>query len=95
MIRALFMLTIVSFTLLSCKKDYTCSCEQTYVTTAYTQYGVFHPQSTTASTFKNSFKDKEDKAKKSCKNFENYQVDTYGSGESQRTATTIVKCELY
>lgn len=81
--------------LVSCTKEYTCSCQQTYVTTGYMQYGTYKPQTTTSSNFKNTFSGKEDDALKSCKNFEKLTIDTYGSGESQRTATEIVECELY
>lgn len=95
---SIFVVTIImvlSFTLASCKKEYTCKCTQTYITTGYTQFGTYHPQSTTASTFQNTFKAKKDDAETSCKNFERVTINTYGSGESQRTATETVECELY
>lgn len=95
MIRTLLMLAVVGLSFTSCKKDYTCKCVQTYVTTAYTQYGIYHPQSTTASTYSNTFRGKEDDAESWCRNSESYSVNTYGSGEAQRTATTVVDCELY
>lgn len=95
MIKIISFFSILSVALISCKKDYTCSCQQTYITTGYTQYGVYHPQSTTSSNFKNTYKAKEDVAKTSCKNFERVTINTYGSGESHRTATETVECELY
>ncbi len=88
-----FLILFASLT--SCKKEYTCSCQQTYVTTAYTQYGQFHPQSMSTTNFKNTWKLKEDAAKSNCKNYEKVSVNTYGSGESQRTATETIECELY
>ncbi len=90
-----FSLLIIGAALLSCKKEYTCSCQQTYITTAYIQYGNYHPQSTISSSFKNTYKAKEDDARTSCKNFEKVAINTYGTGESQRTATETVVCELY
>lgn len=93
--RILFLFVFFSLGLVSCKKEYTCSCLQTYITTAYTQYGTFHPQSTTASEFKNAYKGKDEDAKSFCRSFERINIDTYGSGEAQRTATETVECELY
>jgi len=90
----LFILTIFSFTLLSCKKDYTCSCVQTYTTTAYVQYGTHHPQSTTVSSFSNTYKAKKDEAESICKKSESLNIQNYGSGESFRTATETVTCEV-
>lgn len=95
MIKLTFIFSILCVALISCKKNYTCSCQQTYITTAYTQYGVYHPQSTTSSNFKNTYKEKEAVANTKCKDFERVTINTYGSGESQRTATETIECELY
>lgn len=94
MLRFTFLVLALSFTLVSCKKNYTCSCVQTVTTTAYTQYGTYYPQKTTANTFKNFLKNTEDKAESACKNFENFRMDNYGSGESYRTTTESTECEL-
>lgn len=95
MYRISLILLILSTTLVSCKKEYTCTCQQTYITTAYTQFGVFHPQSTSSSTFRNTFKAKKADAEQICRNSENLSINTYGTGEAQRTATETVECELY
>jgi hypothetical protein len=94
MIRTIFILAILSITIISCKKDYTCTCQQTYITTAYTQNGVYNPQSTTSSTFRNTYKMKEEKAESNCNGFEKVSINTYGSGASQRTSTETVECDL-
>lgn len=95
MFRLILIFSTLGITLLSCKKEYTCSCQQTVVTTPYIQFGVYYPQSTTSTGFKNTIKDKEDKAKSACKNYESVRINTWGSGESQRTTTETVECELY
>lgn len=96
MIRLFFPLVVLIVLTTSCKKDYTCSCVQTNTTTAYTQYGKFYPQKTDANTFKNTYRTrKKDEAITSCKNNESFRMDTYGSGESQRTVTFDISCEVY
>ncbi len=89
----LIIFSLLSLAIVSCKKDYTCTCVQTSTTTAYTQYGVYHPQSITASTFRNTFKAKKDEAESICNNWESTTINSYGSGESHRTMSTIVSCE--
>lgn len=93
--RIIVFLMLSSLLAVSCKKDYTCSCATTVVTTAYTQYGVYHPQQTDIYPFKNTWKSKEDDAIKRCKDFEKVQASTWGSGEAQRTMTETTACELY
>jgi hypothetical protein len=95
MFRISFIFSVIFFTLVSCKKEYTCSCQQTYITTAYTQYGTYYPQSTTSNSFQNTFKDKEDGAIRKCKNIEKLSINTYGTGQAQRTSTETVECVLY
>jgi hypothetical protein len=95
MYRICFVFLIFCLTLVSCKKEYTCSCQQTYITTAYTQYGTYYPQSTTSNSFQNTFKGKEDEVTRNCKNFEKLSINTYGSGQAQRTSTETVECVLY
>jgi hypothetical protein len=94
MLRILGFLSLFSLTFTSCKKDYTCACQQTVTTTAYTQYGTYYPQKTDINTFKNFTKTKKDKADSWCKNFENVRANTYGTGESQRTVTEVTTCEV-
>ncbi|MFA5573528.1 MAG: hypothetical protein WC994_00590 [Brumimicrobium sp.] len=93
--RTLITLAFFTFIFTSCKKDYACNCTSTTLTTAYTQYGVFYPQETNVSQFNNTITDKEDEAKSKCKLFEKISVNSFGSGESYRTMTTTVECELY
>lgn len=93
--RLTLFIALSSLALLSCKKDYTCACQQTVTTTAYMQYGTYYPQKTDIYTFKNFTKTKKDKADSWCKSFENVRANTYGTGESQRTVTEVTTCEVY
>ncbi|WP_133122118.1 hypothetical protein [Brumimicrobium salinarum] len=92
--RFLFLSSAIALTLISCKKEYTCSCVQTVTTSAYEQYGTYHPQATTANTFSNTIKAKQDEVESKCKKGENLNIQTYGTGEAQRTVTETVTCEV-
>lgn len=93
--KLLFLFAISGgFMLSSCKKDFSCACVQTYTTTAYTQFGVYRPPTTSATTFRNTYEAKKDEGESICNGYESVTINTYGTGEAQYTATTTVTCEL-
>lgn len=94
MIRSIFILTFLIFTLISCKKDFTCSCMQTNVTSAYSEYGNYYPETTTSETYSNSINSKKNESESNCKKSDGVSTETYGSGVSQRTVTATVVCEI-
>lgn len=94
MTRNLLVFVLATLFLGSCKKDFSCSCVQTYTTTGYIQFGVYRPPTTTASTFRNTYTAKKDEGESMCNAYESLTINTYGTGESQYTATTTVTCEL-
>lgn len=94
MMRPLFISILLVSTMISCKKDYTCTCVQTNVTTSYSEYGNYYPQTITSNTESNSLNSKKNDAASKCKKYDRINVETHGDGNSQRTVTETVTCEI-
>lgn len=94
MIRSLFILTVLSFTLISCKKDYTCSCVQTIINSPKTQNANSLPESTIINNNSHPLRAKKGEAESKCKIDEMNTTETFGSGNNQRVTTETVTCEL-
>jgi hypothetical protein len=79
----------------SCKKNYTCTCVQTYNAPAYTYNGVDHPADIRINTFTNTFKSTKKDSESGCKMGES--IHSYPSTyEAQGQGPTVetVTCEL-
>ncbi len=81
--------------MVSCKKNYTCSCLQTVTVPAYTNGGVYHPEQITMNTITNTFTSTKKDSESGCKMGES--IHSYTSPyEAQGQGPTVetVTCEL-
>jgi hypothetical protein len=81
--------------LVSCKKNYTCSCLQTVTVPAYTNGGQYYPEQITMNTVTNTFKSTKKDSESGCKMGES--VNSYPSPYAaigQGPTLEIVTCEL-
>jgi hypothetical protein len=81
--------------LVSCKKDYTCSCVQTNTEPAYSYNGQDHPAVIRVNTITNTFKSKKKDAESGCKQGE--YIHSYLSpyaAQGQGPIVETLTCEL-
>ena len=89
-------ITVTSLIILSsCKKEYTCNCEQIVIAPPYTNNGKVYSQQISVSTFSNSFKSKKNESESICKKAESVKTypSTYSNLGQGQTVETIT-CEL-
>ena len=93
MIKILPFLGLLLFAI-SCKKESTCTCTQTYTEPAYVDDNeVYHQPYIYYSTFSNTIKTKKKDAESTCKKSETiYSTPSWNSG--QGPSTTVITCEV-
>jgi hypothetical protein len=89
------LLSIKILTVSSCKKDYTCVCENTVIFPAYTNSNnQYVPQEIVSSSYSNTISSRKKDADSDCKKLETSFFTSYQSAQGQGPIETIKQCGL-